>query len=49
MTEHHQGAIAMAHTEIKDGQYPPAVEMARLIVTSQQQEIDKRKGILDSL
>jgi uncharacterized protein (DUF305 family) len=49
MTEHHQGAIAMAQTEIKDGQYPPAVEMARLIVTSQQQEIDKMKGILDSL
>jgi uncharacterized protein (DUF305 family) len=49
MTEHHQGAIAMAQTEIKDGQYPPAVEMARSIVTSQQQEIDKMKGILDSL
>jgi hypothetical protein len=25
----------MAQTEIKDGQYPPAVEMARSIVTSQ--------------
>jgi uncharacterized protein (DUF305 family) len=49
MTEHHQGAITMAQTEIKDGQYPPAVEMARSIVTSQQQEIDTMKGILGSL
>jgi uncharacterized protein (DUF305 family) len=49
MTEHHQGAITMAQTEINDGQYPPAVEMARAIVSSQQQEIDTMKGILGSL
>ena len=49
MIKHHEGAIAMAQTEIKDGQYPPAVEMARSIVTSQQQEIDTMKGFLTTL
>lgn len=49
MIAHHEGAIAMAQTEIEDGQYPSAVEMARAIVKTQQQEIDTMKGILDSL
>jgi uncharacterized protein (DUF305 family) len=49
MIAHHEGAITMAQSEIKDGQYPPAVEMARAIVTSQQQEIDTMNGILASL
>jgi uncharacterized protein (DUF305 family) len=39
----------MAQSEIKDGQYPPAVEMARTIVTTQQKEIDTMNGILASL
>jgi uncharacterized protein (DUF305 family) len=49
MIAHHEGAITMAQSEIKDGQYPPAVEMARAIVTTQQQEIDTMKGLLASL
>ena len=49
MIAHHEGAIAMAQTEIGDGQYPPAVEMAREIVSTQQQEIDTMKGILETL
>jgi len=49
MIAHHEGAITMAQNEIKDGQYPPAVEMAHAIVTTQQQEIDTMKGILASL
>jgi uncharacterized protein (DUF305 family) len=49
MIAHHEGAITMAQSEIRDGQYPPAVGMARAIVTSQQQEIDTMKGILASL
>jgi uncharacterized protein (DUF305 family) len=49
MIAHHEGAITMAQTEIKDGQYVPAVEMARAIVTTQQQEIDTMNGILASL
>jgi uncharacterized protein (DUF305 family) len=49
MIAHHQGAIAMAEEEIKNGQYAPAVAMARSIATSQQQEITEMQGILASL
>jgi uncharacterized protein (DUF305 family) len=49
MIAHHAGAISVAQTEIEEGQSPPAVAMARSIVTSQQQEIDTMQGILGSL
>ena len=49
MITHHEGAITMAQTEIKDGQYPAAVELARAIITAQQKEIDTMKGILGTL
>ncbi|MCV7298158.1 DUF305 domain-containing protein [Mycobacterium barrassiae] len=49
MIAHHEGAITMAQTEIKDGQYPAALEMARAIVAAQQKEIDTMKGILATL
>jgi uncharacterized protein (DUF305 family) len=49
MITHHEGAITMAQTEIKDGQYPAAVELARSIVAAQQKEIDTMKGILATL
>jgi uncharacterized protein (DUF305 family) len=49
MIAHHEGAITMAQSEITDGQYPPAVGMARAIVTTQQQEIDTMKGLLAAL
>ena len=49
MIAHHEGAISVAQTEIEEGQSPPAVAMARSIVTTQQQEIDTMKGILASL
>lgn len=49
MVKHHQGAITMAQNEIKDGQYPDTVALARSIVTSQQQEIDTMNKILASL
>ncbi|CRZ18098.1 DUF305 domain-containing protein [Mycolicibacterium neworleansense] len=49
MIAHHEGAITMAEDEIKDGQYPAAVEMARTIVKTQQQEIDTMRQILGSL
>ena len=45
MIAHHEGAISVAQTEIEEGQYPPAVAMARSIVNTQQQEIDTMKGI----
>ena len=49
MIAHHEGAITMAQTEIKDGQYTPAITMAHAIATSQQQEIDTMKGIVGTL
>jgi uncharacterized protein (DUF305 family) len=49
MIAHHEGAITMAQTEIKDGQYPAAVELAKSIVNAQQKEIDTMKGILATL
>lgn len=49
MIAHHEGAIAMAQIEIKDGQFTPAVELAQSVITTQQQEIDTMKGILETL
>jgi len=49
MIAHHEGAIAMAQNEIKDGRYPVAVSMAKTIVDTQQREIDLMKGVLASL
>ena len=49
MIAHHEGAISVVQTEIEEGQSPPAVAMARSIITTQQQEIDTMKGILASL
>jgi uncharacterized protein (DUF305 family) len=49
MIAHHEGAIAMAQTEIHEGQYAAAVELARSIAATQQQEIDTMKGILSEL
>lgn len=47
MIEHHNGAIMMAQQEIDNGQFPPAVELARSIAASQQAEIDTMQGMLD--
>ena len=49
MIQHHRGAIMMAQQEIDGGQFEAAVQMARSIVTSQQQEIDTMEGLLKSL
>lgn len=49
MIAHHEGAITMAQNEIKDGQYPAAIELAKAIVTAQQKEIDTMKGIVATL
>ena len=49
MTRHHTGAIAMAKTEIKDGQYADAKALAREIVTSQTAEVTKMAAIAKRL
>ena len=49
MIKHHQGAITMSQNEIKDGQSPDAVALAKSIVTSQQKEIDTNESDSGSL
>ena len=49
MTGHHNGAIEMAQTELDEGKFPDAVELAQAIVDTQQAEIDEMKEILTSL
>jgi uncharacterized protein (DUF305 family) len=49
MIGHHEGAITMAQDEIRDGRFAQAVDMARSIVTTQQQEIDTMRGILATM
>lgn len=49
MIKHHQGAITMAQSEIKDGQFPDAIALAKSIASSQQKEIDTMNEILKSL
>lgn len=49
MIAHHEGAVDMAQVEIEDGQFPEAVQMARTIVDTQQQEIDTMRQLLTTL
>ena len=49
MIKHHQGALTMAQDEIKNGQFPDAVAMAKSILETQQKEIDTMNQILSSL
>ena len=46
MIEHHEGAVEMAQTEVDEGKFPAAIEMAEQIIASQQDEIDQRKDLL---
>ena len=47
MIEHHEGAIEMARTELDEGRYIPARELAEDIVSGQQDEIDTMESLLD--
>ena len=49
MIEHHEGAITMAQNEIKNGEFPEAIELSKAIVESQQKEIDTMNEILKTL
>ncbi|MHC5794865.1 DUF305 domain-containing protein [Lacisediminihabitans sp. FW035] len=49
MTTHHQGAIAMAKTEISDGKNPDAITLAQGIATGQAAEITEMASILSAL
>jgi len=41
MATHHQGAIDMANTELKDGSLPEVTRLAEQIIDTQQDEIDQ--------
>ena len=49
MVEHHQGAIEASDMEIADGQYEPAVALARTIKAAQTEEISEMQALLTSL
>ncbi len=46
MIEHHEGAVSMAGTEIREGMYGPAREMAQNIQTGQTAEIQAMNTML---
>ena len=49
MIEHHEGAIKAAETQVAEGQYQPAVELARQIAEDQAAEIRELEAVLASL
>ena len=49
MTEHHEGAIEMAETELVDGQHAEALEVAEAISSTQQAEIGEMQTLLEEL
>ncbi|MFC3299997.1 DUF305 domain-containing protein [Arthrobacter agilis] len=49
MTAHHEGAVDMARTEIDDGENPEAVELAGMIVETQNAEIEAMRELLVGL
>jgi len=49
MVKHHQGAIEAREAEIADGQYGPAVELAKKMKTAQAAEITEMQALLQSL
>jgi uncharacterized protein (DUF305 family) len=48
MIRHHEGAITMAKTELSDGAYRPAQDLAQSIIDGQEAEIDQMKQLLGS-
>ncbi|MGY5884221.1 DUF305 domain-containing protein [Modestobacter lacusdianchii] len=49
MTEHHQGAVDMAKTEMVDGQNIDAIALAQEIASSQAAEIEEMQALLAEL
>ncbi|MFC6014077.1 DUF305 domain-containing protein [Nocardia lasii] len=47
MIDHHQGAVAMAQTELANGVNPASRQLASTIVADQEAEIATMRGILD--
>jgi uncharacterized protein (DUF305 family) len=48
MIKHHQGAIDMANTELRQGKNADAKKLAQEIITAQQSEITEMQGLLQT-
>ncbi len=46
MIAHHEGAVAMARTELEKGKFQPAKQLAQSIIDGQQKEITEMRGLL---
>ncbi len=46
MTEHHQGAVVMARTELDKGSHAPAKQLAQTIIDAQEKEITEMQALL---
>ena len=49
MVEHHTGAVEMAQTELEEGEFEGALDMAGSIRTGQTEEIAEMEQLLDEL
>ena len=49
MKEHHESAVEMAKTELAEGEYPPAKELAQQIIDTQEAEIEEMDELLAEL
>ena len=49
MIRHHQGAVAMAETEIAEGKHPAAIQLAGTIAKRLEQEIETMQELLTNL
>lgn len=49
MITHHKGAIEVAQVEVEQGQYAPAVALAKKIIAAQQSEISEMERLLADL
>ena len=49
MIRHHQGAVAMAEAEMKDGKYPDAIRLAAGLVKDQNAQIATMQNLLATL
>ncbi len=47
MIEHHEGAIEMARTELRDGELADATALAGTIATDQEQQVTQMKAMLE--
>lgn len=49
MVQHHRGAVAMAKTELREGQNEDAKQLARAVVDAQSKEIATMSALLETL